>query len=309
MYTEIAKNKRNSTLLVLAFIIITVGLSWVISRALDNPSILYIVTGISILYTWISYYNSDKMVLAVSGAREVKKKDAPELYRTVENLAITAGLPMPRVFIMQDSAPNAFATGRDPEHAVVCVTTGLLDKLSKTELEGVIAHELSHIGNYDIRMMSLIAVLVSIIALLSDFFLRWGFFMGGGRDSDGDNNNGGGQSQLIFILIAIALAIVAPIIGVLIQLAVSRKREYLADASGALLTRYPQGLAEALKKISGDTEPLEAANKATANMYIINPMRANVEGKGGKGFASKLFSTHPPTADRIKKLESMDTRP
>lgn len=305
MYTEIAKNKRNSTLLVLVFLAITVGLSWVISQALGNSSILYIATAISLLYTWISYYNSDKMVLAVSGAREVQKKDAPELYRTVENLAITAGLPTPRVFIMQDSAPNAFATGRDPEHAVICVTTGLLEKLDKTELEGVIAHELSHVGNYDIRMMSLIAVLVSIIALLSDFFLRWGFFMGGGRRRNSDS--GGGQAQAIFMLVAIVLAIVAPIIGLLIQLAVSRKREYLADASGALLTRYPEGLARALKKISGDTEPLEAANKATANMYIINPMRANVEGKGGKGFGAKLFSTHPPTADRIAKLESMET--
>jgi heat shock protein HtpX len=209
------------------------------------------------------------------------------------------------VYIIADSAPNAFATGRDPEHAVVCVTEGLLQKLDKRELEGVIAHELSHIGNYDIRMMSLIAVLVSVIALLSDFFLRWGFFFGGDRD---DNNNNGGQAQMIFMLLAIVLAIVAPIIGLLIQLAVSRKREYLADASGALLTRYPDGLASALKKIAGDTEPLEAANKATANMYIINPLRANVEGKGGKSFAAKLFSTHPPTADRIKRLSEMGTK-
>ena len=305
MYTEIAKNKRNSSLLVFAFILVTIGISWVFARALDSPIILYVATSISILYSWISYFNSDKMVLAVSGAREVKKADSPELYRVVENLAITAGLPTPRVYIIADSAPNAFATGRDPEHAVVCVTEGLLQKLDKRELEGVIAHELSHIGNYDIRMMSLIAVLVSVIALLSDFFLRWGFFFGGDRD---DNNNNGGQAQMIFMLLAIVLAIVAPIIGLLIQLAVSRKREYLADASGALLTRYPDGLASALKKIAGDTEPLEAANKATANMYIINPLRANVEGKGGKSFAAKLFSTHPPTADRIKRLSEMGTK-
>lgn len=305
MYTEIAKNKRNSSLLVFAFILVTIGISWVFARALDSPIILYVATSISILYSWISYFNSDKMVLAVSGAREVKKADSPELYRVVENLAITAGLPTPRVYIISDSAPNAFATGRDPEHAVVCVTEGLLQKLEKRELEGVIAHELSHIGNYDIRMMSLIAVLVSVIALLSDFFLRWGFFFGGDRD---DNNNNGGQAQMIFMLLAIVLAIVAPIIGLIIQLAVSRKREYLADASGALLTRYPDGLASALKKIAGDTEPLEAANKATANMYIINPLRANVEGKGGKSFAAKLFSTHPPTADRIKRLSEMGTK-
>ena len=305
MYTEISKNKRNSSLLVFAFILVTIGISWIFAQALDSPIILYVATSISILYSWISYFNSDKMVLAVSGAREVKKSDSPELYRVVENLAITAGLPTPRVYIISDSAPNAFATGRDPEHAVVCVTEGLLQKLEKRELEGVIAHELSHIGNYDIRMMSLIAVLVSVIALLSDFFLRWGFFFGGDRD---DNNNNGGQAQVIFMLLAIVLAIVAPIIGLIIQLAVSRKREYLADASGALLTRYPDGLASALKKIAGDTEPLEAANKATANMYIINPLRANVEGKGGKSFAAKLFSTHPPTADRIKRLSEMGTK-
>ena len=302
MYTEVAKNKRKSSLLVFSFILITIGISWIFARALNMPIILYVVTGISILYSWISYYNSDKMVLAVSGAREVKKKDAPELYRIVQNLSITAGLPTPRVFVINDTAPNAFATGRDPEHAVVCVTTGILDKLNKTELEGVIAHELSHVGNYDIRLMSLIAVLVSVIALLSDFFLRWGFWFGGGDD---DNNNGGGQSQVLFLILAIVLAIVAPIIGVLIQLAVSRKREYLADASSALITRYPEGLAKALKKIASDREPLEAANKATANMYIINPLRENVENKGTKSFAAGLFSTHPPTADRIKRLEEM----
>ena len=302
MYTEVAKNKRKSSLLVFSFILITIGISWIFARALNMPIILYVVTGISILYSWISYYNSDKMVLAVSGAREVKKKDAPELYRIVQNLSITAGLPTPRVFIINDTAPNAFATGRDPEHAVVCVTTGILDKLNKSELEGVIAHELSHVGNYDIRLMSLIAVLVSVIALLSDFFMRWGFWFGGGDD---DNNNGGGQSQVLFLILAIVLAIVAPIIGVLIQLAVSRKREYLADASSALITRYPEGLAKALKKIASDREPLEAANKATANMYIINPLRDNVKGHGAKSFAAGLFSTHPPTAERIRRLMQM----
>ncbi|MEI7818568.1 MAG: M48 family metallopeptidase [bacterium] len=302
MYTEVAKNKRNSTLLVLIFLIITVGIGWVFSRAMGSPIILYISASIAIFYTWISYYNSDKMVLAASGARQIEKKDAPELYRTVENLAIAGGLPMPRVFIIEDTAPNAFATGRDPEHAVICVTTGLLGKLKKVELEGVIAHELSHVGNYDIRMMSLVAVLVAVIALLSDLFLRWGFWFGG--DGDGDNNNGG-QLQMVMMLVAIVLALVAPIIGVIIQLSVSRKREYLADASGALLTRHPEGLAHALEKIAGDTEPLEAANKATANMYIINPLRANVEGRGRKSFAAKLFSTHPPTEDRIRKLLEM----
>lgn len=302
MYTEIAKNKRNSALLIIAFLAVTVGISWVFAQVYNSPAILYIAVTISLFYTWISYYNSDKMVLAVSGAREVQKRDAPELYRVVENLSIAGGLPMPRVFIIADTAPNAFATGRDPEHAVICVTSGLLEKLSKPELEGVIAHELSHVGNYDIRMMSLIAVLVSVIALLSDFFLRWGFFFGGGDDGDSDNN-----SNPLFVVIALVLAIVAPIIGVLIQLAVSRKREYLADASGALLTRNPEGLADALIAITDDPEPLEAANKATANMYIINPLRATEEGKKSPGFGARLFSTHPSTADRVKRLREMGT--
>ncbi|MBP9826896.1 M48 family metallopeptidase [Candidatus Saccharibacteria bacterium] len=302
MYTEVSKNKRNSTLLILVFLTITVIIGWVFSRALNNPTILYGAAIVSLFYTWVSYYNSDKMVLAVSGAREVQKKDAPELYRIVENLAITGGLPTPRVFIIEDTAPNAFATGRDPQHAVVCVTTGLLEKLERVELEGVIAHELSHIGNYDIRIMSLVAVLVSVIALLSDFFLRWGFWFGG-DDSDSNNN-----SNPVFFLVAIILAIVAPIIGVIIQLAVSRKREFLADASGALLSRHPEGLAQALEKIASDKEPLEAANKATANMYIINPLRENVEGAGKKSFAAKLFSTHPDTAERIKRLREMGSK-
>lgn len=300
MYSNVAKNKRNSWLLIGVFIIVVALLGFVFSQALNNQAILYLAVGLSLLYTWVSYYNSDKMILAVSKAREVKKKDAPQLYRTVENLAITAGLPTPRVYIIEDSAPNAFATGRDPEHAVIAITSGLLDKLEKPELEGVIAHELSHVGNYDIRLMSLVTVLVSIIALLSDLFLRWGFFLGGDDEGGGDNGNG----QAIFIIIALVLALVAPIIGLIIQMSVSRKREYLADASGALLTRYPEGLARALQKISSDTKPLEAANKATENLYIVNPMRANVEDKR-KRFAG-LFSTHPPIEDRIKKLKAME---
>lgn len=301
MYSSISQNKRNSWLLIGGFIIVITLLGFVFSQALGSSAILYGAVIFSIIYAWTSYFYSDKMVLAASKARQVQKKDAPGLYRIVENLAITAGLPMPKVYIIQDSAPNAFATGRDPQHAVVAVTTGILDKLEKVELEGVIAHELSHVGNCDIRLMSLVVVLVSIIVLLSDWFLRMSFWSS--RDNDSGGND---QGRLIMMAIGIALAILAPIIGMILQLAISRKREYLADASGALLTRYPEGLARALKKIEADTEPLEEANKATANLYIINPLRENV--KGGRGWLAGLFSTHPPTAERIKRLEEMESK-
>jgi len=305
MYTEIASNKRKSWILIGLFIIVTTLIGWVFSQALGNPAILYIAGVFAVVYAWISYFNSDKIALAASRAKKISKADAPDLYRVVENLAITAGLPTPTIYIITDDAPNAFATGRDPAHSVVCVTTGLLDRLDKTELEGVIAHELSHVGNYDIRFMGLVVVLVAIIALLSDFFLRFAFWGGMGRRN---NNSGGdgGQIQLIFICVGIALAILAPIIGMLIQLAVSRKREYLADASGVMLTRYPEGLANALRKISDDTKPLKEANKATASLYIVNPFRANIQGgHGSRGWMANLFSTHPPINDRIARLEHM----
>lgn len=301
MYTEVAANKRKSWVLIGAFIIFVVIIGWIFSLALDNQALLYFAVLFAIIYSWFSYYNSDKIALLASHAHEVQKKDAPELYRVVENLAITAGLPTPRVYVIHDPAPNAFATGRDPSHSVVCVTTGLLERLDKTELEGVIAHELSHVGNYDIRFMGLVVVLVSIVALLSDWFLRVAFWSSFGDD----NNNNGNQFQLIMMGMAIILAILAPIIAMLVQLAVSRKREYLADASGALLTRYPEGLANALRKISSDTKPLKEANKATSSLYIINPFRANVKGMGSRGWMAGLFSTHPPTEDRIKRLEQM----
>jgi heat shock protein HtpX len=254
----------------------------------------------ALLSAWVSYYTSDKLVLAISGAKEVKKKDAPELYRLVENIAITSGLPTPKVYIIEDTAPNAFATGRDPKHAVIAFTTGILQKLSKVELEGVVAHEMSHIGNFDIRLMMIVATLVGMVALLSDWFLRWTWFHPRHRS---DENR---QDQLgaILAIIALILALLSPIIATLMQLAISRKREYLADASAAMLTRNPEGLASALIKISQDKEPLEVANKATAHLYICNPLK-DKEGKGGAGWFANLFNTHPPIEERVKRLREM----
>lgn len=241
----------------------------------------------------ISYYYSDKIVLGISGAKELKHDDNKEIYHLVENLCIAAGLPAPKIYILEDSAPNTFATGRDPKHAVVCFTTGILAKLSKQELEGVTAHELSHIGNRDTLLMAVVSVLVGTIALLSDFFMRSMLF--GGRSRESKNNT-------IFLVLALVAAILAPIVAMLIQLAVSRRREFLADASGVLLTRYPDGLASALQKISADQEPLEAANKGTSHLYIINPLK----GKEAKSWLAGLFNTHPPVEARIKALRGME---
>lgn len=284
------------------FLIFVIGLGYLLSWVFDNQFILVIAVIIAVVQALVSYYYSDSITLAVSGAKEVLRKEPfLDLHRVVENLAIAGGLPKPRIYVIDDSSPNAFATGRDPKHASIAVTSGLLEKLNKTELEGVIAHELSHVGNYDIRLMTVVVVLVGVVALLSDFFLRWTWF-GGRRRSNGDS----GQLGLILFIIAIAMAILAPIAATLIQLAISRKREYLADASGALLTRYPEGLAEALEVISKDTEPLKAANKATAHLYIENPFKENVEdGHGGRGWLAGLFDTHPPVQERIKRLRAM----
>jgi len=246
--------------------------------------------------TFGSYYASDKIVLAISRARPVKKEDYPYLYNVVEGLAIAAGLPKPRCYVIDDTAPNAFASGRNPENSVIVVTTGLLQKLNRAELEGVIAHEMSHIKNYDVLVQTLAVVMVGIVALLSDWTLRT-FFWGGGRRKS--REKGSGNAAAIFIVVALVLAILSPIIAQLLRLAISRKREFLADANGALLTRYPQGLASALKKLSEDREPLEAANKATAHLYIVNPL------KNIKGRVNKLFSTHPPIEKRIAELEKM----
>ncbi len=243
-----------------------------------------------------SYYFSDSMVLAVSGAHPVAQSDDPELYHVVENLAIAAGLPKPKIYIIEDPAPNAFATGRDPEHGVVCVTRGLRQRLDKAELEGVIAHEMSHIGDYDTRLMAIVTILVGLIALLADWFMR-SLWWGGGRRNDRE----GGQLESLFVILGIVLAILSPIIATLIQLAVSRRREFLADANGAYLTRYPEGLARALEKISNDKQPASFANNATAHLFIVNPFK----GKTVSSWFAGLFDTHPSIAERIKILRSM----
>lgn len=297
-YTEISRNKTQSVLLIFVFLLVIIGLGFVFSQAYNSPEILILAVIVSTGSALVSYFFSDRITLALSRAQEVDRQSNQELYRLVENLTIAAGLPVPRIYVIDDTAPNAFATGRDPKHAVIVYTTGILQKLNKAELEGVTAHELSHVGNYDIRFMTLVVVLVGVVTLLGDWFLRMSF-LGGGRKRS-DDNNGGGQ---IFILIGIILAILSPIVATLIKLAVSRRREYLADASGALLTRYPEGLASALQKISSDQEPLEAANKATAHLYIVNPFKGT---EGGVSWFANLFNTHPPIAERIKRLQEMN---
>lgn len=302
MYKEIDSNKRRTALFLGLFLIFVIGLGYLLAWYFGNSWILVIAVIIAVVQALISYYYSDSIALAVSGAKEAPRKEPfLELHRVVENLSITAGLSKPKIYLINDSAPNAFATGRDPKHASIAVTSGLLEKLDKTELEGVIAHELSHVGNYDIRLMTVIVILVGVVALLSDFFLRWTWF--GGRRSS-SNSDSGGQIQLILFIIAIALAILAPLAATLIQLAISRKREFLADASGSLLTRYPEGLASALEKISKDREPLEVANKATAHLYIESPFK-NKDDQGSRGWFAGLFDTHPPVEERIKRLRAM----
>jgi heat shock protein HtpX len=294
LYNQQDKNIRRTWLLMSLFLVVVIAVGFVFSQAYRSPGILYFAVIFSLLMNFFSYWYSDKIVLAMSGAKEANHEDNRELYHIVENLCITAGLPMPKIYIINDAAPNAFATGRNKEHAVVAVTSGLLEQLNKTELEGVIAHELSHIGNRDILISTIVVVLVGFIALLSDFFLRATFFGGRNRDREG------GQAQAIFMVLGIVLAILAPIATALIQLAISRKREFLADASGALLTRYPEGLASALEKISSFKQPMKMANKATAHLYISNPF-------AGKKVA-KLFMTHPPVEQRVAALRGMEIK-
>ena len=297
MYEQIASNKRKSFFLVLFFVAMIFILVWLFGQLTDLGSYAVIPAFvIAVAMTVGSYYASDKIALAVSRAKPISKEDYPYLYNVVEGLAIAAGLPKPRCYIIDDTAPNAFASGRNPQNSVIVVTKGLLQKLNRAELEGVIAHEMSHIKNYDVLVQTLAVVMVGVIVLLSDWIMR-SFFWGGQRRRSSEKQGGGAGSVLI--IVAIALAVLAPIIAQLLKLAVSRKREYLADASGAMLTRYPPGLASALRKLAADTEPLEVANKAKAHLYIVNPLKD----LGGK--MNALFSTHPPIEKRIQALESM----
>ena len=297
IYDRIAANKRSTIFLMLTFVVLTAALAGVIIFAVGgNIGVLGVVGIALIIYAIFSYYASTNIVLSISGAHEVNKEEEWEFVRRVENLCIGAGLPMPKTWVLEDSAPNAFATGRDPNHSHIVVTRGLLDKLEPAELEGVLSHELSHIGNYDIRLMTVVTVLVGIIALVSDLFLRFTMFGGGRRRSNSDR---GGQAQILFLVLAIAGAILAPIVAQAIRFAVSRRREYLADASGALLSRNPEALARALEKISSDPEPLEAANKATAHLYFSNPLKEHAS------FLNNMFDTHPPIEERIRLLRQM----
>ena len=280
-------------LYITGFLVFVMLIGYIFAQAFGSDLILYIAVIFSIGMSFVSYWWSDKIVLAMSKATPVDRASSPEIYNLVENLCITAGLPVPKIYVINDSSPNAFATGRDPEHGVVCLTTGIIDKLEKAELQGVIAHELSHIGNRDILLSTVVTVLVGFVVLLADWFRHWAFWGGMGRS----RNNEGGEAQMIFIVVALVLSLLAPFAAILMQLAISRRREFLADADGALLTRYPEGLARALLKISADSTPLREANRATAHMFFANPFR-------GKKI-SKLFMTHPPIEDRIKALRDM----
>ena len=295
LYTQKASNIWKTYFLMGAFLIGVIMIGWVVSVYLNNPGILYIATIFAIVMNVGSYWFSDKLVLAMTHAHPVEMKDNPELYRLLENLCITAGLPMPKLYIIEDPAPNAFATGRNPEHAVVAVTTGLLAILDRSELEGVLAHELSHIGNRDMLVMTVAVVLAGFVAIVADMFMRAAMFGGGG---DRDNKLGP-----IVIVLAIVGAILAPIAAQLIQLAISRKREFLADASGALLTRYPDGLANALIKISRAGIPMQSASHATAHLFIADPFGGEKEGIMTK--IGNLFATHPPVKDRVAALRGI----
>jgi heat shock protein HtpX len=293
VYQAVERNIRGTRLLMAAFVLLVVALGYVLSQVFQlGPAAVVVAAVLAAAGAWGSYHHSDRLILSVSRAREAPRARYPYLYNAVEGLAIAAGIPAPRLYLIDDTAPNAFATGRDPAHAAIAVTTGLLEKLDRLELEGVLAHEMSHIKNYDIRLATLVTVLVGVVVLTSDVFQRsmlWGRRRG---------HRGRGGSGLV-VLAGLVLALLAPVCAQLMRLAISRNREYLADASGALLTRYPEGLASALEKISADPEPLEVASKATAHLYIINPLRE----WGGR--INGLFDTHPPVEERVRRLREM----
>jgi heat shock protein HtpX len=307
-YQQIGANKRNSVLLALAVIVLLGALGLFIGWAVTGdpraalPS-LAIAVALGLIASLFSYYAGDSVILGVSGAKEIDPQALPQLYNVVQEMSLAANVPVPKIYLIDDTAPNAFATGRDPQHASVAITTGLLQKLDREELQGVMAHELSHVRNFDIRFSLMVGVLVGSIALLADFFLRFTFWGGGGRRSRRDSDGGGGGLQIVVFVVAIVLAILAPILARLVQLAISRQREYLADAAGVELTRNPQGLEQALAKIALDQEPLEVANRATQHLYFENPI------KGVSGKRSNLFSTHPPVMDRINRLRSLQGQP
>jgi len=291
LYTQADSNIRKTWLLVTGFLVFIIAIGWLFSYTQNSPSLLVVAVIFSLATSFFSYWFSDKLVLSMLNAKLIEERDDKELYRLVENLCITAGLPLPKIYIIEEAQPNAFATGRDSNHAVVVVTRGLLEKLERAELEGVIAHELSHIGNKDMLLQTVIVVLVGIVALLSDWFLRISFH-GGGRKKEG---------AAIFLVLGIVAAILAPLAASLIKLAISRKREFLADVSGALLTRYPEGLARALEKISEDPNPMKAANDSTAHLFIASPFK----GEQKTSWSAKLFMTHPPIEERIATLRGL----
>ncbi|HSG29641.1 MAG TPA: M48 family metallopeptidase [Candidatus Krumholzibacterium sp.] len=294
MYDRIAANRRNSIILVLGVTAFLGLLGYFLGEYYGNGYYgIALAVGVGTVSALISYFGGGGMILGISRAKKIEKKDLPQLFNVVEELSIAAGIPMPSIYIIDDSAPNAFATGRDPEHASVAITTGLIEKLDRDELQGVMAHELSHVQNRDILFSMMVGVMVGSIVLISDFFLR-SVFWGGGRRRSKDKGGGG-----FMIIIALVLAILAPIFARVMQMAISRQREYLADASAAQMTRYPRGLASALKKIAGDREVLEAANRATQHLYIVNPI------KPFEKRAKSLFSTHPPIDERIERLMQM----
>ncbi len=289
MYSQIAANKRKTVLLMVLFIALVTGLSWLFSLYVGEPMVTpFVLTGAGI-YALVTYYAGSKMALAVNKAKEIQKSDNPRLWRIVENLSITEGMPMPKVYIMNDPAPNAFATGRDPNNAAVAATTGILEIMDDQELEGVMAHELGHVKNYDIRVSMIAFALVAVIAIMADIMLRMAWF----RDSEDS------KSGMFMFAIGIVGAILAPIIATMIQLAISRKREYLADATGALSTRYPEGLARALEKIGAYGSVMQKQNSSTAHLFFANPLK--------KSSLSGLFSTHPPVEERVRRLRKMET--